>query len=69
MCKGARDFIFRTFDILAKKVKINTHQNNHLYGKIRFFFLDVNTDVCHCWKLELHKLFIFYPCKIDYCFI
>jgi hypothetical protein len=52
-----------------RKRKLNTHQNNHLYGKIGFFFLDFNTDFCHCWKLELHKLLIFYPCKTDYCFI
>jgi hypothetical protein len=51
-----------------RKRKLNTHQNNHLYGKIWFFFLDFNTDFCHCWKLELHKLFILYPCKTDYCF-
>jgi hypothetical protein len=52
-----------------RKRKSNTHQNNHLYCKIGFFFLDFNTDFCHCWKLELHKVLIFYPCKTDYCFI
>jgi hypothetical protein len=31
-----------------RKRKLNTHQNNHLYGKIGFFFLDFNTDFCHC---------------------
>ena len=52
-----------------RKQKLNTHQNNHLYVKLGFFFLDFNTDFCHCWKVELHKLFIFYLCKTDYCFI
>ena len=52
-----------------RKRKLNTHQNNHLYRKIGFFFLDFNTDFYHCWKVELHKLFIFYTCKTDYCFI
>jgi hypothetical protein len=63
------NYIFRVFNILAKKAKIKYHQNNHLYGKIGFFFLDFNTDFCHYWEVELHKLFIFYPCKTDYCFI
>jgi hypothetical protein len=31
-----------------RKRKLNTHQNNHLYGKIGFFFLDFNTDFRHC---------------------
>jgi hypothetical protein len=39
MVRTEVNFIFRAFIILGKKKgKLNTHQNNHLYGKIGFVF-------------------------------
>jgi hypothetical protein len=47
--------------------KLNTHQNNHLYGKIGFFFWisTLFSVTAEKWSYS----FIFYPCKTDYCFI